>query len=189
MKTKKDEIVNKRKKVAWNRGFCYNKGKKSERLCPMSPTIETKEMRLEQLMPLIKEYLAAGRSVRFAPRGISMLPMLRQGIDNVELSPLPPTLKKYDLPLYQRDNGQYVLHRIVKAEDTYTCIGDNQFDYEPGLRQDQMIGLVTAFYRGEKRYSVKVWHYWLYCRLWHHSRSLRHFYRRGKSWLKRHIFQ
>ena len=153
----------------------------------MHPTIETKELRLEQLMPLIKERLAAGHSVRFSPRGTSMLPMLRQGRDKVELSALPQTLKKYDLPLYQRDSGQYVLHRIVCVEDTYTCIGDNQYDYEPGLRYDQMIGLVTAFYRGEKRYSVKAWHYFLYCRLWHHSRSLRRFYRRGKNWLKRHL--
>ena len=155
----------------------------------MNPTIETKEMRLEFLMPLIKERLDAGHCVRFAPRGTSMLPMLRQGIDNVELSPLPQALKKYDLPLYQRDNGQYVIHRIVKTGDTYTCIGDNQFEYEPGLRHDQMIGLVSAFYRGPKRYTVKAWHYWLYCRLWHCSRPLRRFYRRGKSWLKRHVFK
>lgn len=153
----------------------------------MNPTIQEKEMRLDVLMPLIKERLAAGQSVRFGPRGTSMLPMLRQGIDNVELSPLPQKLKKYDLPLYQRENGQYVLHRIVRAEDTYTCIGDNQFETEPGIRADQMIGLVTAFYRDQKRYSVTAWHYRLYCRLWHHGRGLRHFWRRGKSWLKRHL--
>ena len=153
----------------------------------MNPVIQEKELRLDALMPLIRERLAAGHSVRFGPRGTSMLPMLRQGIDNVELSPLPQTLKKYDLPLYQRDNGQYVLHRIVKVEDTYTCIGDNQYDYEPGIRQDQMIGLVTAFYRGEKRHSVKARHYRLYCRLWHHSRSLRRFLRRCKNGLKRRL--
>ena len=153
----------------------------------MNPTIQEKELRLEVLMPLIRQQWALGRSVRFNPKGVSMLPMLRQGIDAVELSPLTRPLKKYDLPLYQRDNGQYVLHRIVHVADTYTCIGDNQFVLEPGLRQDQMLGLVTAFYRGNKRYSVTVWHYWLYCRLWHYSRGLRHFYRRGKRWLKRHL--
>ena len=87
-----------------------------------------REIRLELLMPLIKERLAAGQSVRFSPKGTSMLPMLRQGIDSVVLSPLPKRLGKYDLPLYQRDNGQFVLHRIVAAEDSYTCIGDNQFE-------------------------------------------------------------
>ena len=56
-----------------------------------------RQMRLEQLMPLIRDSLAAGKTVRFSPRGISMLPMLRQGIDSVVLSPLPEKLKKYDL--------------------------------------------------------------------------------------------
>ena len=63
----------------------------------MEPKIETKEIRLEQMMPLIRERLAAGHTVRFSPRGVSMLPMLRQGIDSVEFSPVPPVLKKYDL--------------------------------------------------------------------------------------------
>lgn len=144
-------------------------------------------MRLEQLMPLIRETLAAGKTVRFSPRGISMLPMLRQGIDSVVLSPLPEKLRKYDLPLYQRDDGHYVLHRIVKVGQTYTCIGDNQFEYEQGLRHDQMIALVTAFTHGKRNIPVTDPFYWCYCRFWHYSRSLRHFWRRGKGWLRRHL--
>lgn len=146
-----------------------------------------KQMRLEQLMPLIQENLAAGKTVRFSPRGISMLPMLRQGVDSVVLSPLPEKLEKYDLPLYQRDDGHYVLHRIVKAGETYTCIGDNQFDFEPGLRRDQMIALVTTFTRGDREIPVTDLRYRIYCRVWHWSRSGRHFWRRAKGWLRRHL--
>lgn len=144
-------------------------------------------MRLEQLMPLIRETLSAGKTVKFSPRGISMLPMLRQGIDSVILSPLPEKLHKYDLPLYQRDDGHYVLHRVVKAGQTYTCIGDNQFDFEHDLRHDQMIALVTAFTRGDRVIPVTDTRYRLYCRFWHHTRSLRHFWRRVKGWLRRHL--
>ena len=146
-----------------------------------------KELRLEQLIPLFQEYLAEGKTVRFSPRGTSMLPMLRQGVDSVILSPLPPKLKKYDLPLYRRDNGQYVLHRIVKVGTTYTCVGDNQFVVEPGVRQGQMIAVVTAFCRGNRQYAVDSLGYWLYCRLWHISRPARHFWRRGIGWIRRHI--
>ena len=138
-------------------------------------------------MPLIKECLAAGRSVRFSPKGTSMLPMIRQGIDKVVLSPLPNKLKKFDLPLYQRKNGQYVLHRIIKIKDTYTCIGDNQFELEHGLQHDQMIGVVSAFTRGDMEHSVKEPGYWLYCRLWHYSRPVRKFWRRCVGWLRRHM--
>lgn len=116
-----------------------------------------------------------------------MLPMLRQGIDSVVISPLPERLKKYDLPLYQRDNGQYVLHRVVEAGEAYTCIGDNQFVKEPDIRRDQMIALVTAFCRGDREHSVKEPGYGLYCRVWHYTRPVRHFWRRGIGWIRRHM--
>ena len=140
---------------------------------------------LDNLMPLFRERLEAGQKVKFSPRGVSMLPMLRQGIDCVILSPVPEKLRKYDLPLYRRDDGKYILHRIVKAGETYTCVGDNQFQLEHGVRQDQMIALVTAFTRGEKEISVENGGYRLYCRIWHHSRRLRHFLRRVKNKLRR----
>lgn len=151
------------------------------------PQVQSRFARMEELMPLIREQLASGRSVKFAPRGISMLPMLRQGVDTVTLSPLPENLKKYDLPLYQRDNGQYVLHRVVQTGGTYTCIGDYQFDLEPGLRHDQMIGVVTAFTRGSREWKVSDPRYRLYCRFWYISRPIRHFWRRGIGWLRRHL--
>ena len=146
-----------------------------------------KELRLEVLMPLIRERLEAGQTIRFSPRGISMLPMLRQGMDSVVLSPLPEKLKKYDLPLYQRSNGQYVLHRVVKVGKRYTCIGDNQFVLEPDLEHSQMIALVTTFYRGDRKWEVTSPLYRAYCVFWHYSRPLRHFWRRGMGWLRRHL--
>lgn len=146
-----------------------------------------KDLSMEQLMPLMRESLNAGKTVRFSPRGVSMLPMLRQGKDSVVLSPLPEKLQKYDLPLYQRKNGQYVLHRVIASGETYTCMGDNQFSPEPGLEHSQMIGLVTAFYRGEKCHSVAEPGYRLYCRVWYRTRKLRHFCMRSLRWLKRHL--
>lgn len=142
---------------------------------------------LTTLMPLIQECLSNGQSVRFSPRGISMLPMLRQGIDSVVLSPAPETLKKYDLPLYQREDGKYILHRIVGAGNTYICMGDNQFVEEPGVRRDQILALVTGFYRGDTYHSVEEPGYRLYCRVWYHTRHWRHLWRRGISFLRRHL--
>jgi len=125
-------------------------------------------------MPLLRERLEQGQSVRFSPRGTSMLPMLRQGLDTVILSPLPERkLKKYELPMYQRKNGQYVVHRIVKVEETYTCIGDNQFQKEPGVKHEQMIALVTGFTRGGTEHSVEELSHRFYCRFWHYTRPIR----------------
>lgn len=143
--------------------------------------------RLAELMPHILQTLAAGKSVCIGPKGTSMLPLIRQGRDYVELSPLPDRLKKYDLPLYCREDGQYVLHRIVRVGDTYTCTGDNQFLLETDVQRSQMLAVVTAIYRGEKRIPVTAFSYRLYCRLWHWSRPIRKIWRRGKDFLRRRL--
>ena len=145
--------------------------------------IKEKDVRMEQLMPLFRAQLAKGQTVRFMPRGVSMLPMLRQGIDSVVLSPLPEKLKRYDLPLYQRENGQYILHRVVEVGDTYTCLGDNQFELEYGVKHSQMIGLVTTFFRGKKQHSVNELGYQIYCRIWYRGRHIHKVIRRFRWWL------
>lgn len=128
---------------------------------------------LADMMPVIRETLAEGKSVQFNPQGTSMLPMLHPGRDTVVLSPLPETLKKYDLVLYQRKDGSFVLHRIVAVSQTYTCMGDHQFHRETGLEQRQMIGLVTEFVRNGKTVKVTAPGYRIYCMVWHYSRFFR----------------
>lgn len=139
------------------------------------------------LMPLILERLEAGQSVRFYPRGLSMLPMLRQDIDSVVISAIAKPLRKYDILLYQRKNGKYVLHRVIKAREPYTCIGDNQFAAEPGLSHLQMLAVVTGFYRDEQFYLVKNPGYRVYCFLWHNTRIFRRIYRCGMRWIRRKL--
>lgn len=140
---------------------------------------------MQELGPLMAELLSAGQSVRFSPKGTSMLPMLREGRDSVVLSPLPKLLRRYDLALYRRDNGTYVLHRIVDVGQTYTCLGDNQFLTEPGLRPEQFIAVVSEFRRGGRDYSVTHPGYRLYCRVWYHSRGGRRFVKRLLGWIRR----
>ena len=145
-----------------------------------------KKMQLIQLMPMIRDCLDRGRNVTFRPGGVSMLPMLHPNEDEVILSPLPERLHKYDLPLYRRDSGQFILHRVVKVEPQgYTMCGDNQYVLEPGLQHSQMIALVTAFTHKGKTVSVRHPAYWLYCRIWCVSRPLRHLVWAVLSRLKR----
>ena len=141
----------------------------------------------DELMPILQDQLNNGRKVRFSPRGVSMLPMIRQGIDSVEVSAVQGQLKKYDIAFYRRDNGQYILHRVVGVGKTYTCIGDNQFMFEDGVRQDQLIAVVTSFSRGRNDYSVNHPIYLLYCRIWHYSRKTRWFIKRAVGYVKRHM--
>ena len=96
---------------------------------------------LEQVLPLLQETVSRGNRFRFSPKGTSMRPMLIMGRDSVELIKAPEKLKKYDIPLYRRDDGQFVLHRVVKVGESYTCIGDNQFVYETGVRPEQILAV------------------------------------------------
>lgn len=139
-----------------------------------------KKTELDSLMPMIRERLCEGHNVSFTPSGVSMLPTIRPDRDIVTLSPLPEgMLRKYDLPLYRRDNGQYVLHRIVgvNGDGTYTCVGDNHIALEHGVRHDQMIAVVALIERGKKKLSSDSWTYLMYCRFWHYTRFFRRIWR------------
>lgn len=142
----------------------------------------------EELLPLLRERLAAGQTIRYLPfRGVSMLPMLRQGKDAVEIAPLPEKLRKYDLPVYQYPSGKIVMHRVVEVrEDHYVCLGDNTYTYEK-IAPEQLIAVVRAFRRGDRRISVDDPGYRLYCRVWVALFPVRKCWKRVKSWLRRHV--
>lgn len=121
----------------------------------------------EELLPFLRDRLAAGQKVRYLPfRGVSMMPMLRQGKDSVELAPLPAKLKKYDLPVYQYPSGKVVMHRVVDVKDDhYICLGDNEIRLET-IYPEQLIGVVSAFKRGNRRIEVDALSYRIYSRIW-----------------------
>ena len=136
---------------------------------------------MEELMPLIREALSNGTSVRIRPRGTSMLPMLREETDSVVLSPVDAPLKKYDLPLYCRDNGKYVLHRIIDVKDGYYVIrGDNTYVKEK-VPDEWILGVMTEFYRGDKHIVANSKKYRAYVRFWKFIYPLRHAVRRMKE--------
>ena len=139
---------------------------------------------INDMIPLIEERIKSGGNVSFTPMGVSMYPMLRNGRDSVVLSPLPDRLKKYDVILYRRANGKYVLHRIIGVGKKYTCIGDNQYQKEKGIEHSQVIAVVSSFTRKGKEYSVNDFGYKLYCRVWHYTRALRKILRDVKRALR-----
>ena len=83
--------------------------------------------------------------------GTSMMPMLRQGKDKVVISALDRPLKLHDVPLYKSGDNKYVLHRIIKVKpDGYVIRGDNLYNNECNVTDENIIGVLTGFYRGEK---------------------------------------
>ncbi len=120
------------------------------------------------LGPLTEESLKRGDSVRLTVTGNSMYPMLHSRRDTVLISPAK-TIKKYDITFHRRQDGRYILHRVlgINPDGTYSIAGDNEFRCEPPVRREQIFGVVTEFTRWGKVRKPKGLRYWLYVRIWH----------------------
>ena len=136
--------------------------------------MQTKSVMLSEIYDVMKEMLENGGTVDFNPRGTSMLPTIRNDGDRVVLKK-KDKLKKYDLPLYLRDNGQFVLHRVyrVNPDGTYNMCGDNQWHIEENVRPDQIIGTVIKINRNGKVFSTTNLIYRIYVMLWVTIRPIR----------------
>ncbi len=110
----------------------------------------------------------------FSPKGTSMLPILRQRRDTVLVEKNHTRLKKHDVALFKRKNGEYVLHRVIKVgENNYTFCGDNHTTLEHGVTDDMVLGVMTAFWRDEKEVKSTDFGYKLYTKIWCLSLTLR----------------
>ncbi len=134
---------------------------------------------------VVLEALDSGSRVAFTPRGRSMKPTLRDDQDVVYLTRATnPT--RYDVVLYRRDSGQYVLHRIVgvASDGTFVLCGDGQTTLERGIRREQILAKVAAFKRGGLNVDCETSRsFRLYSRFWVASRSFRAWY-----WRFRRLF-
>ena len=128
---------------------------------------------METLMEVISLQLANGGKALLAVTGNSMEPMLRHHRDSVMLVPAEGRQEKGTVILYRRDNGKYVLHRIIAlTEDGYICCGDNQKEKE-AVSSNQQIAAVASFIRKGKHVSVENKMYRLYTFLWTEAFFLR----------------
>lgn len=117
---------------------------------------------MSEMVGLIDEVVSSDGDFRLYPRGTSMLPLIVEGKDSVVLVK-PSLLSKYDIVLYRRNNGQYVLHRIIKINgDNLVLCGDNQTQLEKGITSDKVIAKVKGVYIGEKYYDGTTGEYKYY---------------------------
>ncbi len=114
-----------------------------------------------------EEQLAQNGRLIYTNKGDSMMPLIKQDRDLLVIKPVNGRLKKYDVPLYRRDSGQYVLHRILKVrKDDYVICGDNRWSKEYGISDRHIIGVLTAVVRDGRVVSFESWKYKLYVHLW-----------------------
>lgn len=135
----------------------------------------TQEMAQKWLIPLLEQ----GEPVPLTVTGSSMFPFLHHGRDSVYLTKCRQEPRVGDLVFYRRTGGQFVLHRIVTAGDTYTLLGDRQVNEEPGIRREQILAVATAVRRNGKLLRPEALTWKFFQGPWQMLRALRPWLIRG----------
>ena len=115
-----------------------------------------------------EEYLDKNGSLTYSNVGVSMLPLLRQGRDlfTVEKK-TDKRCSRGDVVLYKRPPSAYVLHRVIEVrENDYVILGDNCIAKEYGIKDADIIGIMTSFARNGRDHSVHDPGYRFYTSMW-----------------------
>lgn len=126
-----------------------------------------------ELTPFILDMIKRGKSVNITVTGNSMFPLFADTRDTALIAE-SDKYKKLDIILYLRDNGDLILHRIVKKKnETYYLCGDNQITVEYPIYDKQIIGKVISFVRKGKNVRTSNLFYILYSYFWCLNLNLR----------------
>lgn len=88
--------------------------------------------------------------------GISMEPLLHDHCSTVVLESITRPLEIMDVVLFERPNGQLVLHRIIKKNANHFIIcGDNTLQLE-SVPENQILGIMTGYFPDQSNHFVAV---------------------------------
>ncbi len=123
----------------------------------------------------IEAYLDRFGRLTYSNVGVSMLPLLRQGRDLFIVEKKgPERCRVGDVVLFRRPPDDYVLHRVVEVRpQDYVILGDNCVSRETGVREEDILGVMTGFVRDGREHSVTEAGYRAYSFLWLHTAALR----------------
>lgn len=133
-----------------------------------------------------EEELEKSGKLVYTTVGVSMMPLIKQDRDISIISKPEGRLKKFDVAMYKRPNGQYVLHRVVKVlEDGYVILGDNCISKEYNIKDSQILGVLTSLNRNGKEIDLNSFGYKLYVRARYAHYPVRVIISKSKRFIKR----
>lgn len=145
-------------------------------------------MRFKDFVPVAREMLEDGREYGCEVPNGDMMPTLRDFYDTVVIAKPYSTLKKNDVVLYQKTNGEFSISRIVYINgETYSlsCDGLSTTDYN--VHNDQIIGIMTSFLRKDKTISADNKYYLYYLKILPFIKIIYGFYASLKTKIQRFI--
>ncbi len=133
-----------------------------------------------------EDYIEKNGSLTYTNVGVSMLPLLRQGKDMFIVSKRNgQRCRVGDVVLYRRPPDHYVLHRVVEVrKDDYVILGDNCINREYGIKDEDIIAVMTGYIRGGKKHTVSEKGYRFYSFVWLHTIPVRIGLKKAKIKLK-----
>lgn len=135
------------------------------------------------------DYINENGTLTYSNVGTSMMPLLRQGIDLFTVKKKDDELcKRGDVVLYHRDPDKFVLHRIIEvSENGYVTMGDNTVSKEFGIRDEDILGVMTGFVRNGRYHSTDELGYRLYKDVILNTIGIRVFLKKTVISVRRHI--
>ena len=110
-----------------------------------------KIMGTREYIDILRTVIDEGKEVNMRVLGSSMAPFVVHERDTIYFKRPERKLKKGDIAFFQRNNGQYVVHRIYKVKgDEYYFVGDNQTLIEGPIEKGQIFAIVTRVIRKGK---------------------------------------
>lgn len=82
--------------------------------------------------------------------GNSMWPFIKNKKTSIIVLKKENRLSRLDVAFYMRENGEYVLHRVLEVKEAgYIVCGDSQTEKEY-VSEDSVIGILSGYYKGGK---------------------------------------
>lgn len=119
--------------------------------------------------------IKAGHQVIIPSKGNSMLPFIRPGTDEIELSPIDNnSIRKRNIVLAKTEEGNYVIHRIEKIDgDVITLRGDGNLTTREYCKRSNISAEVTAILRKNRKIKKDNFRWSLHQNLWFSNPLLR----------------
>lgn len=147
----------------------------------------TRILGTREYLDMVCELLQQGEtSVAVPVAGGSMIPFLHHG-DMVYLDLPRFPLKRGDILLYTRPNGQYILHRVIRVngDGSLLMAGDAQTQLEYLPDSKGVRGVVTAARHKGRRNHPGQLRWWAYSHLWCWLLPYRHGFMRFREKLRK----
>lgn len=136
-----------------------------------------------------EDFLESNGELTYTNVGTSMMPLLKQHRDLFTVRRKGSArCRAGDVVLYRRPPNKYVLHRVVEVrKNDYVILGDNCINKEYGIKDGDIIGVMTGYVRKGRTHTVKDRSYRIYKAYIMHTIPLRVLFKKVKLKTKRTV--